>query len=490
MNLKNLSKKNWNLEHYDGCPAFLVMTGSGFTKQLYDSNIPVYKISASYYENHQGDWLTLCSDHKKIGSAIVDIFIKNKNEIIRLHEKWLKNFELMMKNFYDWQDCDLTKLNNKQLLEWSKTVYEFYRYVSMPGFIDGYMFYADKRFDFLIKKYCEENKIKNYHKIFSILSAPIDLSFISEEDDDLRKIAVKIKKSGFKNESLKKFLSKKKDLAILIESHLIKYSWIKSSYVGYKEYGFKEMEDEIKRIFKHKQNKILEKHKRQKEKLFRKYKFTPEIKAILRLTEIFIKWQDQRKVYTLTFITLADKILKEISRRTRIDHELLRYSCSREFKDILTKRFNVSELKKRREASLFIYKNGKIMDIYTGREAKNFLNIVSRLDFEDVNEISGIAVSMGKATGKVKIIMAAKNISKIEKGDILVAPMTRPEHLVGMKKAAAIITNDGGITCHAAIIARELKIPCIIGTKIATKVLKDGDMVEVDAEKGIVKILK
>jgi len=59
-----------------------------------------------------------------------------------------------------------------------------------------------------------------------------------------------------------------------------------------------------------------------------------------------------------------------------------------------------------------------------------------------------------------------------------------------IKKASAIVTNVGGITCHAAIVSRELKIPCIIGTKIATKVLKDGDLVEVDAQKGIVKILK
>jgi len=67
--------------------------------------------------------------------------------------------------------------------------------------------------------------------------------------------------------------------------------------------------------------------------------------------------------------------------------------------------------------------------------------------------------------------------------------MTRPEHIVAMKKAKAIVTNEGGITCHAAIVSRELGIPCIIGTKIATKVLKDGDLVEVDAGQGIVKIL-
>ena len=66
-------------------------------------------------------------------------------------------------------------------------------------------------------------------------------------------------------------------------------------------------------------------------------------------------------------------------------------------------------------------------------------------------------------------------------------PMTRPEFLPLMKKAKAIITDEGGITCHAAIVSRELGIPCIIGTKIATKVLKDNDLVEVDAEKGIVR---
>jgi len=68
--------------------------------------------------------------------------------------------------------------------------------------------------------------------------------------------------------------------------------------------------------------------------------------------------------------------------------------------------------------------------------------------------------------------------------------MTHPEFLPMMRKAVAFVTDEGGITCHAAIVAREMKRPCIIGTKNATKVLKDGDMVEVDAEKGIVKILK
>jgi pyruvate,water dikinase len=68
--------------------------------------------------------------------------------------------------------------------------------------------------------------------------------------------------------------------------------------------------------------------------------------------------------------------------------------------------------------------------------------------------------------------------------------MTTPNYLIAMKRAVAFVTDEGGITCHAAIVAREMQKPCIIGTKIATQVLKDGDLVEVDANKGIVKIIK
>jgi len=96
----------------------------------------------------------------------------------------------------------------------------------------------------------------------------------------------------------------------------------------------------------------------------------------------------------------------------------------------------------------------------------------------------------GKATGTVKIVKSVKEMGKVNAGDILVAVMTRPDYIPAMKKAAAIVTNEGGVTCHAAIVSRELGIPCIIGTKIATDVLKDGMQVEVNANHGWVKIIK
>ena len=81
-------------------------------------------------------------------------------------------------------------------------------------------------------------------------------------------------------------------------------------------------------------------------------------------------------------------------------------------------------------------------------------------------------------------------MKRFKEGNIIISICTNPLLMPVLTKCSGIVTDEGGIMCHAAIVSRELKIPCIIGTKIATKVLKDGDEIELDAEKGIVKIIK
>jgi len=100
--------------------------------------------------------------------------------------------------------------------------------------------------------------------------------------------------------------------------------------------------------------------------------------------------------------------------------------------------------------------------------------------------LKGLGASPGFSTNIVKVLASEKEISKIESGNILVTSMTTPDFVPAMRKASAIITDEGGMTCHAAIVSRELGIPCIVGTGNATKVLKDGMVVTVDANKGIV----
>lgn len=98
--------------------------------------------------------------------------------------------------------------------------------------------------------------------------------------------------------------------------------------------------------------------------------------------------------------------------------------------------------------------------------------------------LQGMSASPGRVGGKVKIIHNPGEIGKMRKGDILVTEMTNPLFVPAMEKAAAIITDEGGITCHAAIVSRELGIPCIVATKKATKVLKDGMEILVDGKNG------
>ena len=108
----------------------------------------------------------------------------------------------------------------------------------------------------------------------------------------------------------------------------------------------------------------------------------------------------------------------------------------------------------------------------------------------NITEFRGQVGYPGYGKGKVKIIIRAEDMKKMEKGDVLVSIATDPDVVPAMKKACAIVTDQGGVTSHAAIVSREFGIPCVIGTKIATRVLKDGDLVEVDANMGIIKILK
>ena len=132
-------------------------------------------------------------------------------------------------------------------------------------------------------------------------------------------------------------------------------------------------------------------------------------------------------------------------------------------------------------------------NLVVGKDFKDFLR---EYDFiyegaytdNSLTECKGeVACQAKPVQGMVQIIMNTKEAHGFIKGNILVTSMTSPEYLGAMKQALAIVTDEGGVTCHAAIVSRELGIPCIIGTRVATKILHDGDRVEVDAEKGLVR---
>jgi len=108
---------------------------------------------------------------------------------------------------------------------------------------------------------------------------------------------------------------------------------------------------------------------------------------------------------------------------------------------------------------------------------------------ESQKEIKGVIASRGIVKGTVKIIRGVQDLNKVAAGDILVAITTHPNYVPAMHRASAFVTDEGGLTSHAAIVSREMKKPCIVGAKTATQQLRDGDLVEVDANNGIVRKL-
>jgi len=107
-----------------------------------------------------------------------------------------------------------------------------------------------------------------------------------------------------------------------------------------------------------------------------------------------------------------------------------------------------------------------------------------------IREVKGQPASAGSAKGKVALVYGVGDLSKVKRGNIMVAKATVPSFLPAMERAAAIITETGGLLSHSAIVSRELKIPCVVGIDKLMQIFKDGDLVEVDANNAVVTILK
>ncbi|MEK9151322.1 MAG: PEP-utilizing enzyme [Patescibacteria group bacterium] len=183
--------------------------------------------------------------------------------------------------------------------------------------------------------------------------------------------------------------------------------------------------------------------------------------------------------------------LKEISGRLGVTYEEMCWLSREEIFGTLKgdRELDKSAIRERRKTFGYTYIDGKEI-IFSGKLVTQLLDVLGIGVAEETTTIKGNVACKGYAQGIVRVVKEPKNVGAFLEGEILVSPETTPDFLPAMKKAAAFIADIGGLTSHAAIIARELKKPCIIGTKIATQVLKDGDLVEVDAERGVVRILE
>lgn len=210
-----------------------------------------------------------------------------------------------------------------------------------------------------------------------------------------------------------------------------------------------------------------------------------------------IAQRDWSKGYLTRILLSVNKVLDEVAKRLSSDRlTLLDYTYFELGEAICTRRaLAKEELESRKnDGWMFIIKQG-VFELITGRQKiqeailregvnEPFENLVN------ITEFKGTIASLGKITAKARVLEDASRINELEEGEILVTYMTTIEFIPAFRKAKGVITDEGGMSCHAAIISREFKLPCVVGTKVATRVIQTGDLIELDASSGTIKILE
>ncbi|MFH0853394.1 MAG: PEP-utilizing enzyme [bacterium] len=243
--------------------------------------------------------------------------------------------------------------------------------------------------------------------------------------------------------------------------------------------------DEIKEI-EHTSIKTAE----QKTEIIKELRLNDEERHLFNTLAVLGYWKFERKLACQRSHLMMEALIEEIMHRYHLTKPEAKMITPDEMQEVLeNNKVDRDELERRVKLSFAIFEGYDGQKVISGEAAKIIeQELEESLKVEGkVKEIKGTTAYPGRAKGRVVRVDDESEMEKFAEGDILVSTSAGPNIISIMKKAAAIITDSGGITSHAAIVSRELKVPCVIGTKIATKVLKDGDEVEVDATKGIVR---
>lgn len=373
----------------------------------------------------------------------------------------------------------------KYLEKWSSYLNEAIQY--------GYNYYfLNQPTANIILKVLERNQVKDIFSAFEILSQAKNLSIIQQEKGDLLKLVKKIKeyKLSINSQSFNK----------IIKNHLKKYAFMGMYYFRGRPWQTNDVLIRLKSWLKNDwQNELRKLNRLQKanletKRLIKKYKFTLYKKKIITLmkemTYSINRYDEVHNFYSLK----SQPLLKYIAKKISVSYaELIEINFTELLNLLkLSKKATLAFrkiLRLREQNSALITIKGKTK-ILTDNQAKKFFQQEigkEKIIYKDI--LKGQCACAGKVSGRVVVFKSVADISKVKKGNVMVAYSTVPSFVPAMEKAEAIVTEMGGLLSHAAIVSRELGISCVIGVENATKVLKDGDKVEVDATKGIVKKL-
>lgn len=405
---------------------------------------------------------------------------KNYNELWNRWKDWIREYEIFEDHLKKRLSRPISQAELiKEVKKMSQLVLSFWLIVHVPEIAN----WGGEQF---LKKELEKIDFKRRDKYLEILSAPVKFSFFQKEELELLKLAD---------------IKDKKVLATRLKEHARCWHWILNSYGGNRVLTPKYFKERLEELTNgsggEKKTKEIEDNiscnKRRKFDLVSKLKLSNKMVLVSEQLSESIWWQDLRKGYIWRQNHLWDLILKIVAKKTPWKFSELQWCFFYEIEKVLKGKINKELVLRRKKNYIFYGEDCKIVEIFNKQTFDELWNIYVEEKIKGIKEMKGLVVSHGKdkiVKGRARVITDPfREQLKFKEGEILVASMTSPEYIVVMKKARAIITNYGGMTCHAAIVSRELGVPCLVNTRQATKTIKDGDLVEIDTEKGIVKIL-
>lgn len=405
-----------------------------------------------------------------------------RKRMYRRHHSDLKRYFVMAESL---RKLPFSKMTDKQIFKVVDPVIKLQERVRILGvMLNGLVLdgrgHLSNKLRTEISRFFNDNK--DFDKLWALLTQVTRLSMRQQRELEIAKLAKAREPLNKKISDLKKIYQK--------------YCWLDYMYYGppatWQDYQ-QELRAALQNNIKSKLKVDLQKLSRDQRSLMERYKFNNRAKHLVWLAQQVLWQKGWRKDVEYHGFYSYEPMFREIAKRKgEKDWRNLLYMFPWELESfILYTRPTPKELSDRRAYSILIVKGPKYVKLLTGNAAKKYYKT---LDIKDVGKglkgAKGQCAFAGKAGGMVKIVQVPSDMHKMKRGDILVSQATSPDLLPAMKKAAAIVTNTGGLICHAAITARELKIPCVVGTTNATLVFKDGDKVEVDATKGIVRKVK
>lgn len=450
---------------------------------------------------------------KKLVRAIIGTIADNPKQVNKIHQKTYQVNDRLFNLVEEVLKKNLDKLSPEELANVYASLFDLIQRsqcdaLASTWFVDSNAEEFSKLMIKKTRKYCRKNGVRDVAAAFSILTTPASKSILGQEEVDLLKLVKKIQQNSrdlsiFKStcEYLVMPAGISADANKAILDHYEKWRWIPFGYIGpsYDVNYFIERianlvkseidpDGELNKIKSHAKSIKLE-----RQRLFDELGVSVRDREIFDIAADIINLKAYRKD-TMFFACYAmQRLLKEIGKRFSISLNQIYTMTSLEIIDSLCgKDLDIGLINKRNKLAVTYY-DGKKFHYYVDKDAALFIagkKVVAVEIDENVSLLTGTCACSGCAKGIVRIVNESFEMIKMKDGDIMVSHTTFPSLVPAMKKAAAIITEDGGITCHAAIVSRELKIPCVTGIRSATKVLKDGDQVKVDASKGIVRIIK